>query len=171
MNLIDILKQFKNIEPDAAYSATSKRAILATEPGAMPSMPRWSTRRIVFTIIETGAAVALTGFFIFLVVNGLNGTGLAPVQYAAINPQSLKAEAQAIDMQIEIANLNYTESAAESTAPIPSSPSGMAAKATAGLSNATTTATSSVSNASGSASGTTTSTSVTIDQALQSLGQ
>lgn len=169
MNLIDILKQFKKIEPDAAYSATSKRAILAAEPIVI----RWTTRRIVFTIIETGAAVALTGFFIFLVVNGLNGTGLAPVQYAAINPQALHAEAQAIDMQIKLANLSYTESAAESTAPI-TSPAGTAAKMAAGLSNATTTATSSVSGAAGAASGTASSTgtsTVTIDQALQSLGQ
>lgn len=114
MNLFHILKQLKHIEPDPAFSATSKRAILAMAPKAEP----WTVRRTILTVLETGVAVALTGFFIILITGGLSGSKLAPVQYSAIDPQSLRAEAQAVDIQIELANLSYTEPSAESTAPV-----------------------------------------------------
>jgi hypothetical protein len=174
MNIEETLKQFKTIEPDEHYSAISKRAILALEPGA--GRKGWSVRRIFLTIIETGAAVALTVFFIFIVLGGFNGSKLTP-EYSAIDPASLHAEAEAIDMQIELAQLNYTEPAAESTAPITSvsvstSTSGVTtlpavpaiASSTAGVpgvagAGATSSATSSAS------------TTVTLDQALQALSQ
>lgn len=165
MNLQDILKQFKNIEPDAAYSAHSKRSILALEP---KTHERWSLRRTILTVIETGAAVALTVFFVFVVLGGF-GSKLAPVQYAAIDPASLHAEAQAIDMQIRLAQLNYAEPAAESTAPVTSvSPSSSASGATTpttalGLMQA---ASSTGASATSSASST-----MTLDQALKALGR
>ena len=115
MNLLDILKQFKNIEPDHAYSQISKRAILA-----MDNAPRasWTARRTLFRLIETGIAVSLAGFFVFLITGGLSGSN-APVQYMAIDPQSLRAEAQAIDIQIQLANVTYLPSSdGASTLPV-----------------------------------------------------
>jgi len=174
MTLLELLKQFKKIEPGADYSAVSRRSILAQAPagmrvgvdasGAATVVRGWSAQRTFWKIIETGAAVALTGFFVLLVSGALNGTG---PQYAAIDTRALHAEAQAVDMQIQLANLNYAspESSAASTMSIagvkagaakPSSP-----KAAATMAPAT---------ASGSAAGTTT-TVVSLDQALQSLSQ
>ena len=155
MNLLETLKQFKNIHPDATFSETSKRAILATMPAAAP----WSARRVLFAILETGVAVTLTGFFILLVMGGLSGSKLAPVQYSAIDPQGLRAEAQAIDIQIQLANLNYSESSPESTVAITGSAVKTGASIKPSLPEAGTT---------GGATTTTTST-LTIDQALQKL--
>jgi hypothetical protein len=117
MNLFEILKQFKAIRPDANFSEVSKRAILATMPATPPV---WTARRTFLRIIETGVAVALTVFFVLLISGGFLGSKLAP-QYSAIDPQGLRAEAQAIDMQIQLSNINYSAptASAESTAPTP----------------------------------------------------
>ena len=93
MNLLDILKQFKNIEPDPAFKEQSKRAILATAT-ATSAARGWSAQRSIWKIIETAAAVALTGFFVLLITGSLSGPGFSPTQYSAIDPQSLHAEAR-----------------------------------------------------------------------------
>jgi hypothetical protein len=107
MKLFDILKQFKNIEPDAHFSERSKREILLSPQTA----PR--TMRGVFAflhVIETGAAVALAGFFILVLTGSFSPTrSIAPIQYAVIDPQGLQAEAQAVDMQIQLANVAYPQ--------------------------------------------------------------
>jgi len=158
MNLLELLKQFKAISPDPAFKEQSKRAILATEPAA----PVWTPRRMFFRVVETGVAVALTGFFIFLIMGGFSGSTISPVQYAALDPASLHAEAQAIDMQIQLAQLNYNEvAAAESTA---QAGTVTAAPKTMGL-MAITSSTSSTTLPAASTS------TVTIDQALESLSR
>jgi hypothetical protein len=64
-----------------------------------------------------GAARALAGLFIVLIMGGFSGSAISPVRFSAIDPQTLRAEAQEIDAQIELASLNYSEPAlvAEST--------------------------------------------------------
>lgn len=114
MNLFDILKQFKNIEPDPVFKENSKRAILASESMASATH-RSRAQRTIWKVIEIGAAVALIGFFVLLITGTFSTSKFAPVQYSAIDPQSLRAEAQAIDIQIQLANLNYSEPSAEST--------------------------------------------------------
>jgi hypothetical protein len=168
MNLLELLKQFKNIEPNPAFKEQSKRAVLASAP-AMAVVPGgWGTQRTIWKIIETAAAVALTGFFVLLITGSLSDFAFSPVQYSAIDPQSLHAEAQAIDMQIQLANLNYTEpsAATQSTVQIagakPGAPAAvstplMSASGTAAIASSTT-----VTNATGT---------VSVDQALQSLAQ
>src|SRR5271170_6443861 len=118
MNIFEILKKFKNIEPDQHFTEKSKLIILAT-PQKSPALA-WQGLRVVFRVLETGAAVVLAGFFLLLVTGGFQGSRyLAPVQYSVIDPQGLHAEAQAVDMQIELANVNYPESSA---APVSTSP-------------------------------------------------
>lgn len=162
MNLFEQLKQFKAIEPDAAFSASSKRAILAQAE----LKEALTTKRIIFNIFEAGAAVALTGFFILVLTGALSNSRLAPVQFSAIDPQGIRAEAQAIDIQIELANVTYQSgSSAESTVssikptkgdlPVPTAPK------TAALTTPSATGT----DASNSTS------TVSIDQALQSLSE
>ena len=118
MKLFDLLKQFKNIEPDAEFSQHSRTEIL------LSPQPERRTLGSVFTVlrmIETGAAVAAVGFFIFIVTVSFAPTrSLAPVQYAVIDPAGLHAEAQAIDMQIQLADIVYpqvTSTAMSSQAP------------------------------------------------------
>lgn len=158
MNLENILKQFKLIEPDAAYKDHSKRALLASAEIASP----WSVRRTLLQIVETGVAVALAGFFIFLVAGGFAGSGLSPVQYAAIDPAGIRAEARAIDIQIQLANVNYAPTAAEST-PASAAPAPKRATPAKALPAAA------VQNATGSAATSTALPTLSIDEALQKL--
>jgi hypothetical protein len=105
MNLFDILKQFKNIEPDPAFAEKSKRAILASPQNMVAGIGVGILR-----FFETGVAVVLAGFFIMLITGGFAGQqSLAPVQYSVIDPQGLRAEAQAVDLQIRLLNVNYSE--------------------------------------------------------------
>ena len=158
MNLFELLKQFKTIEPDPVYKDQSKRAIFAAR-----ELVDWSPRKTILRIIETGVAFALAGFFIFIIAGGFSGSSLAPVQYSAIDPQSLRAEAQAIDMQIQLANLNYAESSAEST------PSGAAALAPATIAAPSPLAAAGTSSTSTATSTSNASSTVSIDQALEKL--
>lgn len=167
MNLSDILKQFKRIEPDAQFSERSKRQILLSPQAAARTM------RGVFAflhVIETGAAVALAGFFILILTGSFSLTSsIAPIQYSVIDPQGLHAEAQAIDMQIELADVQYpqtTSTVAGSTAASAATLTKVFAAALGA--QATSTATSSVSAAAASS---TASTTLSIDQALQQLSQ
>lgn len=112
MNLSDILKQFKNIVPEDGYAEKSKRAILAA-PQAMAVRDRGIM--IFLRSLETGVALVFAGFFILLATGSFSGTKyLAPVQYSVIDPNGLHAEAQAIDIQIQLANLEYSAVASTS---------------------------------------------------------
>ena len=166
MNLSEILKQFKMIESDPAYREKSRRAILA--------MPQAQTgiRFGVLRFLETGVALVLGGFFILLITGGIVGEQLSPVQYSVVDPQGLRAEAQAVDLQIQLANIKYDEvatgmsvatSAAESTPAIlgpsritaPKQPAPSAATSTPAGTEATSTSSSTLS----------------IDQALEELSK
>jgi hypothetical protein len=172
MKLSDLLKQFKNIEPDAQFSQRSKREILLSPQAGHRTM------RGVFAflhIIETGAAVALAGFFILILTGSFSPTrSIAPIQYSVIDPQGLQAEAQAIDMQIQLADIQYpqvTSTAAasgESTAASPAELTKVFAAAL-GAPASSTAASSSAAGASTSTASSTASTTLSVDQALQQL--
>jgi len=158
MDLFEILKQFKIIKPDEAFAEKSKRAILATLPSENKGfMEIFKAKRFVFHVIETGAALALAGFFIVLITGGFSGSSISPVRFSAIDPQALRAEAQAVDAQIQLASLNYSEPAlvAESTQKL----------AVAVSQKSGTVAASTTTSTSQSAS------SVSIDQALEALSK
>lgn len=167
MKLSEIFSQFKRIEPDPQYSEKSKRAILAYPQPAAAVGERGMM--VFFRALETGVALVLAGFFIVLATGGLSGTKLEPVQYAVIDPNGLQAEAQAIDIHIQLANLEYSEVTSTATG---STTPGMRAAARAFTAAGTGTA--STSTASSSASGnasSTASTTLSVDEALQALSQ
>lgn len=107
MKLFDILKQFKSIEPDRGYAERSRREILAA-----PQSERLTMRGVFAFLhaIETGAAVALAGLFMLILTGSFsNAPAIVPIQSAVIDPQVLHAEAQAVDMQIQLANIEYAQ--------------------------------------------------------------
>jgi len=173
MKLSDILKQFKNIEPDAQFSQRSKREILLS-PQSSPL-----TVRGVFAflhVIETGAAVALGGFFILILTGSFSPTSsIAPIQYSVIDPQGLHAEAQAIDMQIQLADVEYpqvTSTAALATNPAVASSLTRAIAVALGTHATSSVSASSTGDAGGAASVSTSTSStapLSVDQALQQL--
>ena len=173
MTLFETLREFKKIAPDASFTEKSKRAVLAT-PQNVPAM---SPFRGVLQFIETGAALVLAGFFMLLITGAFSGsTYIAPVQYSVIDPAGLHAEAQAIDMQIQLAQVNYTEGVAA-----PASTMAAAAATSSALSTSMTAATPkpsamSVAGVSSSSaplatSSAATTTSISIDAALTKLTQ
>ena len=162
MNLFEILKQFKTIQPNADFTEKSKRGILAQ----MPKEPV-SARRFIFGILETGIAVALAGFFILILTGQFsNNAYIAPVQLSVVNPETLRAEAQAVDIQIQLANLTYQESSSTSDASTPQ----VAAAIVAKQPNLLTIVASSSTGSATVASSTATS-SVSVDQALEQLSK
>jgi hypothetical protein len=169
MKLSDLLKQFKTIEPDAEFSQRTRTEILLS--------PRAERRTMggVFTflhMLETGAAVALAGFFIFILAESFSPTrSIGPVQYAVIDPAGLHAEAQAIDMQIQLADIEYPQvtstAAGESVAASPATLNKVFAAALGVQS--TSSASAPAATAGGATSTASTTTALSVDQALQQL--
>ena len=103
MNLFELLKEFKKIEPRKDFTENSRRVVLAHEP-----INPFSPHHILTRTIAIASSVVLAGALIFIVAGGLSATKLAP-RFSSINPTALHAEAQAINAQINLLNVNYTE--------------------------------------------------------------
>lgn len=172
MDLFEALKQFRRIAPDPGFSEKSKRMVLAS-----PQHPERSfvlRGALVFLhSVETAAVLALAGFFVLLATGSFSGTKyLAPVQYSVIDPGSLHAEADAIDTQIQLANISYTEvsstvmgstAAMAGTGPVVAHMLAAKDRAATGDAAPAGSATTSADSA--------TSTTLSVDQALQQLSQ
>jgi hypothetical protein len=103
MNLLKTLEELKNIKPDQTFSENSLRVILASTP-----IEPLSARRIFARSLATAGSLVMAGALVFIIAGGLSETKLAP-QFSGIDPIALRAEAQAIDTQINLLNINYTE--------------------------------------------------------------
>jgi hypothetical protein len=169
MKLFDILKQFKNIEPDAEFSKRSRAEILLS--------PQPERRMLggVFTflhMLETGAAVAVVGFFIFILAGSFSPTrSISPIQYSVIDPQGLYAEAQAIDMQIQLADITYPQVTSTAAGSVVATPAALAKVFAAALGVQPTSSVSTPAVIAGKSISTSTasSTTLSVDQALQQL--
>jgi hypothetical protein len=168
MKLFDILKQFKNIEPDADFSRRSRAEILLS-----PQNERRTMRGIFafLHVIETGAAVALIGFFILILTGSFSPTSsIAPIQYSVIDPQGLHAEAQAIDMQIELADVEYPQvTSTAMTGSAAPSPAALSKVFAAALGTQATSSVSTPATTEATTSKSTASTTLSVDQALKQL--
>ena len=111
MNLLETLQELKKIQPDPAFSENSRRMVLMSTPKE-PLSPR----RIFARSLAVAGSLAMAGALVFIIAGGLSATDLAP-QFSSIDPIALRAEAQAIDTQINLLNVNYTEITA-STEPV-----------------------------------------------------
>jgi len=100
MNSLEILKKLKEIVPDRYYAERSRTQILATERPR-----RLSPWRIFAESLEAGSAMVLAGALLVLILGGFSGINVLNI--ASLNPTSLKAEADAIDMQIQLTDLSY----------------------------------------------------------------
>ncbi len=103
MDLFEILKEFKKMQPEKNFTENSRRTILMHAPAE-----RLSARRFFARSIAVASSLVLAGALIFIVAGGLSMTKLAP-KFSSIDPTALRAEAQAIDTQINLLNVNYAE--------------------------------------------------------------
>jgi hypothetical protein len=168
MNLLETLKQLKSITADPSYTEKSRRMVLLS-----PQRESLTARRIFVRVFETAGSLALVGALVFAIVGGFSSSRyLSPVPFGGIDPAALRAEAQAIDMRINIADLNYTSDAESTSAMATSTHAGSSAQrpgvvspGTAGRKSAFPPETS------GGATSTASSTVFSINEALQQLEQ
>jgi hypothetical protein len=112
MNLLETLRELKKLQPDQTFSENSRRAILAS----IPTEPL-SPRRFFARSLAAAGSLVLAGALVFIISGGLSATDLAP-RFSSIDPTALRAEAQAIDTQINLLNVSYTESTAPASVAI-----------------------------------------------------
>lgn len=108
MDILELLKQFKNIEPNRIRAEESKFLILNSPAGQKTSW--FSPWRMILNTLEVGSATALAGFVLIIIFSGF-GTfrSVSPIKLSGLDKASLRAEAEAIDIQIQLTNLNYPE--------------------------------------------------------------
>ncbi|MEK7187823.1 MAG: hypothetical protein AAB691_03190 [Patescibacteria group bacterium] len=118
-NLEHILKKLKHIEPEQHYADRSLHTIVMTPRTSRAS---WFSFTF-FRVAEYGAAVALVGLLLVVMLgNSSLVTTFSPIQSNSLSSGGLRAEAEAIDIQIKLLDLDYEESSStlikKSTTPI-----------------------------------------------------
>jgi len=108
MDIFKALQNLKAIEPEKDFTIKSRGLILGKKRGVVAVF--WG---VILKNIELGASVALAGLLIFMILGGFSAWKFfSPLQMSNLDPSGLKAEAQAIDIQIQLTNLSYEEGAA-----------------------------------------------------------
>jgi hypothetical protein len=101
--MMDLLKKLNAIKPSHSYTARSRAEILSTQPPA-------GIWQIFVRSIHMGSAVALAGILLIVIAGGFSTWKfLSPFQISSLDPAGLKAEAQAVDIQIELTNIAYPQ--------------------------------------------------------------
>ena len=109
MQIEPIFKQFKHIRPDPSYATRSRFLILGD---ILPRASRVNAWQLLVQSIQTGGAVALVGVLLIVAVGGFSTWKfLNPFRVASLDPAGLTAEAQAIDIQILLTDVEYPEPA------------------------------------------------------------
>ena len=117
MNLLELLKKLKEIEPDKHYTEKSRSVILST-----PLVKKLRYTSPWLPQLKFIGAFSLASLIFFILLGGFSNSKFsAPLKLSNLDPTSLKAEADAIDIQIQITDIHYRESSPttnESTAPL-----------------------------------------------------
>ena len=112
MDLLKLLKELKKIEPDKDFTLKSRSFILnlnKLDPASRVGQdrPAVSVWQILRSNIEFGASIALMVAMVYVMLGGLSSSKVgAPIQISNLDPAGLRAEAQAIDIQIQLTNLS-----------------------------------------------------------------
>lgn len=174
MDLEQRLRQLNKIEPNQVYARSSRARILTARP-------RLTVRGFVLGLVQSGSAIALTGVLLFLAVGGFSlWRVLGPL--TGLDPKALHAEAEAIDIQIHLADVQFKDGGAfDRQSLIAARPGAKPPAATVGSGNgngselpATTAAEAPTSTDSGAANATSTAsstTAITVDDVLQILSR
>ncbi len=105
-NLEHILHKLRTIEPDQRYTDRSLNAII----GSPRNSKRWLSLTLLH-IAEYGSAVALVSLlFLVMLGNSSLNSLFSPIQSGSLNSGGLRAEAEAIDIQIKLLDVDYIES-------------------------------------------------------------
>jgi hypothetical protein len=116
MELIELLQKLKTIKPAPHYSRLSRERILnlSGEKKGLFSAA-W---QLILRSLQFGSALALATILIMLVVGGFAvWKSVSHVELGSLNPSSLRAEAEAIDVQIQLTNIVYPRQENAKTTP------------------------------------------------------
>lgn len=102
----EIIKLLQTIEPDPHYRELSRRVVLAHAPswraGGVRGLVRYMARSFPGMALATmGIALLIGGFSVI--------RSFAPIGTPSLDPIGLRVEAEAIDIQVRLANLKYIE--------------------------------------------------------------
>lgn len=119
--MMDLLKQLKRITPDTSFSARSRIELLTQMPVRISRPSMW---QLLGESVASAGALALVGMLLLVAVGGFSAWNvLTPLRIASLDPTGLTAEAEAIDIQIQLAGVGYTDlEASESTPAIAGAP-------------------------------------------------
>src|SRR3989344_6771265 len=106
MDFHSIFKQLQKIEPAPGYVRRSRAIILAQ---GETSLLRVGLTRIFKEVLQSGSVLALASVVLVVVLGGVSAWRVLKPGLAALDPAGLTAEAQAIDIQLELAGVDYTE--------------------------------------------------------------
>lgn len=96
------------IEPDKQSTERLRALIVGTQKPA--GTKRISIWNVILKNIELGASFALAGVLIITILGGFSAWRfLSPLKLSNLDTTGLKAEAQAVDIQIQLTDLNYDE--------------------------------------------------------------
>lgn len=104
MDLEKLLKEFNKIEPDPDYTRRSRLAIL----GFHERDPKRTAWGLIWSSIKFSTGTVITGLVIILIFVAFSVVEFSsPVSLTALDPITLRAEAEAIDIQIKLTALGY----------------------------------------------------------------
>lgn len=104
MNIEEHLRQLHKIEPDPAYARDSRARLIL----AHSRLPRVTFRSFAAGMLRSGFAMAAMGIMLFFAIGGsIWNLVFSPV--TGWDSKTLLAEAQAIDTQIHLADLQYKD--------------------------------------------------------------
>ena len=108
IELTELLKELKKITADSYYTARV-RAYFVQEKESRPIV-RLTLAQLIFNTFQTSSAIVLAGILMLAALGGLSLSQFwSPVKLTSLDPVGIRVEAQAIDIQIQLSNLNYTE--------------------------------------------------------------
>lgn len=106
MDLLKSLKKLNKIRPDQEYSIKSKLVVLNTQQ--LEPTPS-AFRLFAISSARFSTALAIVAVFIVMVIGGFSINKAGDEIIAGLDLRSLRAEAQAIDIQIELTRVVYEE--------------------------------------------------------------
>ena len=109
MGLQDLLRQLRKIEPNRDYTAYSRQHIVGT-PFVIPQITHPRAFHFLSELLQSGAALALTGVAMLLLIGTFTMSNIFSSSVVAnLDPVGLKAEAQAVDIQLQLTDISYIE--------------------------------------------------------------
>ncbi|GEM_PF-6669398 len=110
MEITELLKKIKSVEANNDYSRKSRGVILSHIKEEIFDS-KITVGGIIAGVFRSGWTIALTAVFLFLAIGGFSVMKIfSPATTAVVDITGLKAEAQAIDAQIELTNIAYDAS-------------------------------------------------------------